>query len=70
MHDRWEYKILTARAGKPLKDEGGSEYGQFSEAGLTTLGRNGWEVCGYDWSTLNVHTLIVKRKVRTPSQGS
>jgi hypothetical protein len=62
--EQWEYKILTARVGNRLRDEAGAEHGEFNESGLNSLGKEGWQVCGYDWSGLNVHTVILKRSVR------
>jgi hypothetical protein len=65
MAEKWEYKILTARVGKRLCDESKNEYGEFNDAGLNHLGKDGWEVCAYDWSSLSsVHTVILKRPPR------
>jgi hypothetical protein len=63
----WEYRVLTARMGHPLRDEDGNEYGKFGQETLNALGKERWQICGYDCSEmresaeLNVHTLIIGR---------
>lgn len=68
MFAEWEYKLLTAEAlESPLQDEAGNKYGKLNEATLNALGKEGWEVCGYNLLLNYVGTLIMKRKRSTQS---
>ena len=70
MSDQWEYKILNSGLGgaMQLRDEGGAEYGKFTEATLNRLGEEGWEVAGYTNSGL-VPILILKRRRNEGQRG-
>jgi hypothetical protein len=68
MHDRWEYLILMGRPEKiltriELRDKADVDYGPLSEQTLNRLGAEGWEVCGYNNSSVSPCTLILKRRV-------
>jgi hypothetical protein len=67
MYDQWEYLILTGRWERimkqiELRDEADVEYGALNEETLNRLGAEGWELCGYNNSSVSPCTLILKRK--------
>jgi hypothetical protein len=65
MPDQWEYKLLVGR-GWPatFKDAEGKDYGCLLEQKLLDrLGKEGWEVCAYNVSSVANAALILKRKV-------
>ena len=68
MHDQWEYRILTGRWDRAtkrieLRDEADVGYGARMRKMLNQLGAAGWEVCGYNNSSVSPCSLILKRKV-------
>ncbi len=63
MQDKWEYKLLIGTGfGNHLQDADGVEYGKLSQELLNTLGKEGWEVCGLNYSAVSPLMLILKRK--------
>ncbi len=61
MHDQWEYKLLSGTWS--LRDAGGMKYGPLTQELLNRLGKEGWEVCSYTYTSLTSATLILKRKL-------
>jgi hypothetical protein len=65
MLDQWEYKLLVAE-GLPatFRDREGRDYGhRLDQELLNRLGKEGWEVCAYNLSSVSSGVLILKRKV-------
>jgi hypothetical protein len=64
MREQWEYKMLTAQ-GFParLKDDDGVEYKRFDREMLNRLGKEGWEVCAYNCSSVSRQIVILKRRL-------
>jgi hypothetical protein len=65
MHDQWEYKLLMGRGLHQyrLKDENGADYGELSQDMLNQLGKEGWEVCSHNLSSVPPASLILKRRM-------
>ena len=64
MHDQWEYKLLIGHGlQNKLKDENDLEYGKLSHDLLNKLGKEGWEVCSHNFSSVSPTIVILKRRI-------
>jgi|GEM_PF-1935201 len=64
MHDQWEYKMLIGHGfTNTLKDEDGTDYGKLSHELLNKFGKEGWEVCSHNYSSVCPTIIILKRRM-------
>jgi hypothetical protein len=66
MDEQWEYKLLLGHGlTQVLHDADGLAYGKLSQELLNRLGKEGWEVCSHNFSSVSPVILILKRKLRS-----
>ncbi len=58
--------LLGHGPGQDLRDADGVSHGKLSQELLNRLGKEGWEVCSHNFSSVSPVVVILKRRLGSP----